>query len=588
MKLSKALVGLITAIVSFGAFAAADETKVKSRTNAEYEKEITSAFSNLTPEAIAAGLRDLVIIGTVKKDENNQPNITWHSISKSMGNDNVAAKLSETLSSPKITALPKVGEEFDIVGNLDSLLSDYQKMVSAAKKNDITLKEEAAEKDSTAASGSSGSSSGGYFEGSETESPNTGADDFIVKPDTTFTRVAECAINYDFNKLIASEMSKTETVSNNTGEVISETDCAPTGVTYMIQADFSTKAKCTSTTDYTERKHYLGFRYYIDKSGLGNESEYVSECKTAFDNPLDILQDLSDCGVSENLTNLTANVNKKWFYTENGGQVFITDCMPSDEIYPIAESDSNCVPYLNENLGNVYIQSQLVWTDNQNNTHSVTECRPLTTELQTQKEFSGQLEHDFVGGVSYEMSRDYYVYNGETFYINEFSRDPSVSYSHYRTTDGCVSANDDANLRSRVYTQTLIDVKGQTQVIKGCEAENQYIPYTYLSTGLENWNVFNGRNYVDFEKSDKNGATITSTLLCNRTKTVYPSFTWQSTSTGSVFRIGQSLWFRTTATADTAKYLRSNGTVYSKTVTTYCKIAPTPVYSNDGESIPKS
>ncbi|EJL6416601.1 hypothetical protein NMS10_003140 [Vibrio cholerae] len=477
------LIGALSALMSLSVGAAVDETKVQSRTNAEFQKEISSNFVNLTPDAIEAGLRDLTIIGTVNKGEGDKPDIVWHSISKVVGNEQVAAALSEPLGSPKVTELPKVGEEFDIVGNLDSLLADYLRMMAEAKKNELTLKEEAAEKDSSTSGSKSGSSSG-FFDNNSTEKPDTGADDFIVKPDTTTKRTVECSISYDFDSLIASEMAKVETVSSNTNEVVSTTDCSATGKTYPIKQDF-TQSKCTAITDFSNSLHYFAFRFYIDKSGTGDDAEYVSECKTDTKNPVQIYQSVSDCGVSENLTTYVTTINKKWYYEDKGAQVFISDCMPSTETYQIVESDTDCVPFLNENLGTVYTQAQLIWIDGNGAKHKVTECRPSTTELQLSKEFKGTLEHDYVGGVSYEISRDYYVYKGTTVYVNEFSRDPSVSYPHYRSTDGCTTANDDTNRRSRIFEKTFITRKGVKTDIIGCTATTNYIPYTYL--GVSNW-----------------------------------------------------------------------------------------------------
>ncbi|HCG1758338.1 TPA: hypothetical protein NJM71_003434 [Vibrio cholerae] len=572
------LIGALSALMSLSVGAAVDETKVQSRTNAEFQKEISSNFTNLTPDAIAAGLRDLVIIGTVNQGEGNKPDIVWHSISKVVGNEQVAAALSEPLGSPKVTALPKVGEEFDIVGNLDSLLADYLRMMAEAKKNDITLKEEAAEKDSSASSGGSGTS-GGYFDNNQTEKPDTGADDFVVKPDTTTKRTVECAINYDFDTLIASEMAKEETVSSNTNEVVSSTDCAPTGVSYPIQQDY-VNAKCPTTTDYTNAKHYLAFRHYIDKSGTGEKAQYVSECKTDSANPLTIKQDISDCGVSENLTTLVATINKKWYYDEKGAQVFVSDCMPSVETYQIAESDADCVPFLNQNLGTVYTQSQLVWTDNKGVKHKVTECRPSTNELQLSKEYKGTLEHDFVGGASYEISRDYYIYNGEKIYVNEFSRDPSVSYPHYRSTDGCTTANDDANLRSRIFEKTFISKSGQNVVIKPCEATSQYVPYTYLEQSIVNGSLFSGSNYVRVNINLNGNVNnyfhlVSINKYCDLAKSSYPSFTW-NTSTGSIAPSFTAYRFNYPANVyvshNSVLYKRMDSSTYRKHLDTRCEV----------------
>lgn len=472
------LIGALSALMSVSVGAAVDETKVQSRTNAEFQKEISSNFINLTPDAIAAGLRDLVIIGTVNQGEGNKPDIVWHSISKVVGNEQVAAALSEPLGSPKVKELPKVGEEFDIVGNLDSLLADYLRMMAEAKKNDITLKEEAAEKDSSASSGGSGTS-GGYFDNNQTEKPDTGADDFVVKPDTTFTRKAACDIVYDYETLIAKEMVKTETVSNNTNAVISSTECEPSGVTYEIKKDFL-NSKCQTTTDFTEAKHYLAFRYYIDKSGIGDSPNYISDCRTDVKNPISISQDISECVVSENLNTLTATVNKKWFYNDRGTQVFVSECLPSTETYQIVNSETDCAPFYNENINTVYTQSQLVWSDMKGVIHKVTECRPSTNQIEIMKEFRGDLEHNFDAGVSYAISRDYYIYNGQKFYINEYSKDPSVSYPHYKSIDGCGTTNDDTNLRTQIYKKTIVN---DTE-IRGCQPEDSYIPYTHSGHSL--------------------------------------------------------------------------------------------------------
>ncbi|ELL0578577.1 TPA: hypothetical protein ACMDO9_003340 [Vibrio cholerae] len=575
------LIGALSALMSLSVGAAVDETKVQSRTNAEFQKEISSNFTNLTPDAIAAGLRDLVIIGTVNQGEGSKPDIVWHSISKVVGNEQVAAALSEPLGSPKVKELPKVGEEFDIVGNLDSLLADYLRMMAEAKKNDITLKEEAAEKDSSASSGGSGTS-GGYFDNNQTEKPDTGADDFVVKPDTTTKRTVACEIHYDFDKLLASEMAKEETVSSNTNEVVSSTDCAPTGVTYPIMQDY-TNAKCQTTTDFTNAKHYLAFRHYIDKSGTGEKAQYVSECKTDIANPLTIKQDISDCGVSENLTTLVTTINKKWYYDDKGAQVFVSDCMPSTETYQIEESDADCVPFLNQNLGTVYTQSQLVWTDDKSVKHKVTECRPSTTELQLSKEYKGTLEHDFVGGVSYEISRDYYIYKGEKIYVNEFSRDPSVSYPHYRTTDGCTTANDDANLRSRLYEKTFITKNGANSVIKDCVATSNYIPYTYAGMTYTDNGGLAGSSRKAIPITSDIGSDFTTQDFCryaNRLVDINGSFSYDKVIGNSSIRKyacssnkhGTTCVFESYIKSqnENQSYRRFNGSIFNKPVARVC------------------
>lgn len=297
-------------------------------------------------------------------------------------------------------------------------------------------------------------------------------------------RACDVFIDRDNNKVI--EMSQTVKLDLETEEELTATACDFTDKSYPIEQDFELE-ECADLPNYIDAEYYKGYKEFYDLTGLGDDDDYVyiSRCQTTMNDPTPIFQDISTCSPTENLTTNTTTINKKWYYTDEytGQKEHVSECLESNETYPITETATTCSPIYDGSK--VFTTTRKHWRDSTNTPHYVTDCRVSESSdgVQIQKEYSGELSHDWTGGASYEMSRDYYMNNGQREYLtSDYSRDPSQSYAHQTTSSGCSVTHDDANLRSQQFQRTYINRKGTTEYIQGCEASSSYIPYSYIAT----------------------------------------------------------------------------------------------------------
>lgn len=294
------------------------------------------------------------------------------------------------------------------------------------------------------------------------------------KRDLTITeKLCDYRVDYATNK--AYEQKRNATYAPESTREIYTTNCADTGVNYDLLKDL--QAGCSNVPNFVDKKLYFGFRKYFL---IGEDLTYVSQCGTDDEEYVDIALIYDTCTASENLTEGTATIQKKWSYTDEQGKLkLVTDCVPTDEIYSIVETTESCTPQYIPEQNTVLIQGRQGWQDADGVWHFVSACRPYSTELDVLSEIcdNPKYEHDFVGGNSYLRTRNYYEFNNEKTYLNSCSRDPSISYPHYKETTGCTAANDDANLRTRLYQRTYANLDEGKSILKGCEASTSYVPY---------------------------------------------------------------------------------------------------------------
>lgn len=378
------------------------------------------------------------------------------------------------------------------------------------------------------------------------------------------TRVEMCENYNDLVTNISYEQQRTDTYDPEFKNVLKTSSCTNTGNQYPIERDFEV-AQCAALPDYINAKIYWGYQNYYTKEG---KKEHFGNCITDMDNPADIFQSVGACSPTENLTDREATINKRWYYNDEdtGEQTFITDCLASKEVYPIVLTEESCSPEYLSDINKVIIKSRDGWQDGTGGWHFVTECRANGSEAEVLTEVcdSPKYEHDFVGGQSYLRSRDYYVYNGERQYISNCSRDTSISFPHSTSTSGCTTQHDDTNLRSRLFTKTLAQLEEGVTELKGCEASNSYIPYVYLSMSEDNWNVFGGRNYVDFNPIEWRGTLKTGAWVCDYVKSMYGGFTYNTVSSKKAYYQLSFYYFRTTAKTYNRNYRRGDGSTYKQ------------------------
>lgn len=302
----------------------------------------------------------------------------------------------------------------------------------------------------------------------------------ITKPLPTETR--SCDYNFDLVNDIAYEQTKIVTSSPKDKSLIRETLCSNTGKTYKLEKDFNVKT-CDDLPDYKKSKLFLGYKKYFMLDGDDEKAEkkqYAESCSTDDKNIRDIQLITDDCEVKTDLIEKLTTIRKKWVYTnESGAFVPVSQCVETTETHPIVSTTESCTPKYIPEQKMVLIQGREGWQDKNNNWHFVTECRVFSDKLAVKSEISTdqKYEHDFVGGTSYLRTRDYYEWKGKRVYLNSFSRDPSVSFPHKKTSSGCPTKHDNGNLRSQLFTKTYATLEEGDTILSGCQAEAQYIPY---------------------------------------------------------------------------------------------------------------
>lgn len=390
------------------------------------------------------------------------------------------------------------------------------------------------------------------------------------------TKLEKCEDSFDLATMKAYEQERTDTYDPKFKTVLKRSECINTGTAHNVTKDFDVEA-CLDLPNYLKGELYRGFQYVYTKSG---ETKYIDDCVNDMDSPTAITQEIGECVASVSMDTLTANVKKRWFFNdeETGVKTYVSECMESDESYPVVTTEQSCTPEYLSDLGKVVIKNRTAWKDSNDNWRYISDCRPSGNEAEIKTEMcsSPKYEHDFVGGQSYPRSRDYYVYNGANEYINSCSRDTSESYSHSRTASGCASQHDDGNMRSRLLEKTVVNLPEGLTTIKECQAGSNYIPYTYVGTERRNWPVVGSgmtNNWFDIFRRDWN---YIARDICNIVKASYPSFTWSGFSSSVVTSWGSIVGWRVTANTDGTVYRRFDGSTYYRVTAKNCDIKGYP------------
>lgn len=290
------------------------------------------------------------------------------------------------------------------------------------------------------------------------------------------TKIEQCENLNDLTANISYAQQRTDTYDPAFKTVLKKTSCSNTGVEYPIERDFEI-LQCSNLPDYTKKELYKGYKNYYTVS---EKKTYIDGCNVDMENPIPIFQETENCRPTENLVDRIATINKRWAYLDaTGKKEYITGCTESEEIYPIVTTENTCTPEYISSINKVILKDREGWQNSEGIWTYVTECRSNGSEQDILVEVceNPKYEHDYVGGSSYLRTRDYYVYNGVNKYLNDCSRDGSVSYPHFKETTGCTAANDDANLRTRLYQRTYANLDEGKTILKGCEASTSYVPY---------------------------------------------------------------------------------------------------------------
>jgi len=291
------------------------------------------------------------------------------------------------------------------------------------------------------------------------------------------TKFEKCENYNDFSLNISYVRERIDTYDPEFKTVLKKSSCSNTGEEFAIQRDYKVP-ECSYLPNYNESKLYRAYQdFYLVKSN----PVYIDGCKIDSENPIEIFQETGACSPIENLTDRIAIIKKRWLYvdTETTKKVYVSECMDSNETYPIVTTQESCVPEYFSDLNKVIIKNREGWQNGTGEWTFTTACRPSGDEAEVLKEFceSPKYEHDLVGGVSYLLSRDYYVHNNEKQYLNSCSRDSSSSFSHVVTANGCAVSNNDSGKYTQYFKRRYVVINGQTISLEACAASSQIVYY---------------------------------------------------------------------------------------------------------------
>lgn len=310
----------------------------------------------------------------------------------------------------------------------------------------------------------------------EVSACETSVDDMVALP----TKIETCEMFHDYDALISHDMERVDTYDPQGESVLKSDDCYSIKEYQMVR-DFEYE-ECINLPNYTEKNIALGYKhYYID----GTKNRYVGDCEFDLENRYDLFQGVDTCSASENLTSLTATINKKWYYVDDKGEtIYITKCQASEETYPIVDTANTCSPQYIASTGEVVLQKRKGWIDGNGEWHYSTNCEPTEESTSVLKEWcsSPAYEHDFVGGQSYKRSRNYYMYEGQKVYINGCTRDSTDSYPHVVTNSGCGVTNNDTERYTQYKYRRYVVIDGSTISLESCTNETQKIYYVPIQT----------------------------------------------------------------------------------------------------------
>jgi hypothetical protein len=297
--------------------------------------------------------------------------------------------------------------------------------------------------------------------------------------DVLTPKIVACPDRIDKTAGHVFKQQKTDSV-DSTGAVIKSTECSDIQPGYAIQKAYG--GACTTLVDTTNLVAYKGYREFATVDGKEVE---VTPCTNETTVPYALTATSATCSVRNDLTNGVAIQQKKYYYTDNGTQVDATTCADSTEQYAIYQTTTTCSPIYDQANGLAFTQKRSAY-DGPGGTVYVTDCAPVsTTGVAVSEEncASPKYEHDFTTGVSYVLTRKYYMDGASKVYLSSCARSASVSYNHKHTTTNCGVTNDDAQLRTTFNQNTYIETPDDGTVeIKPCESGN-VVAYVTLSNG---------------------------------------------------------------------------------------------------------
>lgn len=439
-------------------------------------KEITGNVIGTTVNGELVGKVSIEPAGKAKRI-----NIQWHSLSQRERGQTTTIPLSSPLQSRFLVKSATVtpGTTVTVAGELAVIKDAVAKMDAKIEQARAAGAKAAIQNNAPGNASGSFSRPGTNVGGSDSVAPKVSDTAKGPTADVLTPKIVACPDRIDKAAGYVFKQQKTDSV-DSTGAVIKSTECSDIAPGYAIQKAYG--GACITLVDTTNLVAYKGYREFATVDGKEVE---VTTCTNETTAPFALTETSATCSVRNDLTKGVAIQQKKYYYTDNGTQVEATTCADSAEQYAIYQTTTTCSPIYDQANGLAFTQKRSAY-DGPGGTAYVTDCAPVsTTGVAVSEEncANPKYEHDYTTGVSYVLTRKYYMDGASKVYLSSCARSASASYNHKHATTNCGVTNDDTLLKTTFNQNTYIETPDDGTVeIKPCEAGN-VVAYVTLSSG---------------------------------------------------------------------------------------------------------
>lgn len=330
---------------------------------------------------------------------------------------------------------------------------------------------------------------------------------------------------------------------NGNGQKIQVIDCTLNGEKRPVAGEAIIKKfeNCEDYPNYDEEIVYSQFASFIELNGVEVQ---IKECLIDFQAPTySIEYDYEGCEDKLDFINMEATVTAQKYYRKDNQDVYLSECVETDLVYPIKEDTTRCqkIPIPDSNPPTYINQKKLYYYNNAFEVVEVKNCFPTASKgTATERVCTPEFVHDYQANQSYYNTRWAYDDLGGTEVVLKpcgFSTTKPIFRHHHAT---CGWYHDDSRMVSRIKTtRYFIDDRGRRIDVAGCEPaglENQYTNVGGSDTGwvaASSTGDPGGCNITRYYVYDTNGS-VHRDWNASMTKTVYGS--WRR-SDGSIYNL---------------------------------------------------
>lgn len=546
----KLLLGLLILAVSGAAIAGLStsnsqttaQQKVTVKTldsiDANQGGDAVSSFTNISADAAASGLNNTVLYGAVNVEKisstQKRVRVTWHTMEKQSLGQSYRQKLETPLESSVVVDVDEIPPQTSMIakGDLNYVATAFNDLVERENSQPAALpqqqEEEGSEESQALKSGSGRFDTGSSSGTGSSELPESDLNTKEVVEDVS--EVVECDYRIDIPGLMIYRQSRTDTVSGENGQLVSQGTCQDTGETIPLTKKFG--GECEPEMDEENEQKFLSYKVIGTIDGF---EQTVQGCTVDYENPVDVEAIPTTVACADRVdipglklykqarTDMVSGISGK-VLTEGtcqdvGEPIFLAKEYGGDcDVIPDLE---NRVAYQGFRITGVIDGAKKIIQDCQTDFDNTIEIKSTFSDC--------GVTNDFVNSVTYQQERLFYLDSKGEHQVRGCA-DSTTTYAHYSTTATCEPIIDMAN--GVVFPQTRTAFKNNL-------AEVSYISDCAIVEGSSGINIqeevcptkyehdfTNGQSYVRKRQYYSMDGEKNYLTECGRSTESYPHLTF--------------------------------------------------------------